>query len=159
MFSNEKRFASGRGFTIIELLAVVAIIGIVSAIALVNYLGALNKARQRQSIADIREMAMAWERYAIDHDTYQVSAAYQFPSGPVSFEDLEAALVPAHARKIYPLDGWGNPYDLAFDGTSYAIRCRGRDGKIDDSYESPDLNDIDTDLVFSQGQFVIYPSY
>lgn len=146
------------GFTIIELLVVVAIIGILSAIAIVNYVNALDKAKQRQTIADIREMAMAWERYHIDHNTYAVSAAYVFPDEPVAYVDLLAAMVPNYSKTLHQFDGWGNSYEFALDGDRYSIRSKGKDGVADDDYENPDPRDYDTDIVFSSGSFVVYPA-
>ena len=50
-----------RGFTILEVLIVVAIIGMIAAIAIANYLNALQRTKQKRTMADIRSMAIAWE--------------------------------------------------------------------------------------------------
>ena len=72
-----------RGFTLIELLVVVAIVGVLAGIAIFNYLIALQRAKQRRTMADMRTIAQAWEAKGAETHGYN-NAGFTFPSVPVT---------------------------------------------------------------------------
>ena len=146
------------GFTLIELLVVVAIIGILATIAVANYLSAMQRARQKRTMSDMRTIAQAWETRNSENGSYS-PAGFTFPTGPVTYPQLEGALTPNYLQEIPQGDGWGTPLEFAYEDGVYAIRSAGRDGifegtnYVEDEFSSPDC-----DIVYSNGRFVSYPA-
>ena len=64
-----------KGFTLVELLVVVAIIGILAAVSVVALNTARARARDSRRVADVRQMQTALELYYNDMGTYPAEAA------------------------------------------------------------------------------------
>lgn len=158
-----------QGMTLIELLIVVAIVGILAAIAIVNYMVALDKAKQKKTMADVRSIASAWEARATDRGGYSAAgqaAVFAWPEEAISGATLEALLSPTYIRPMARADGWGRPLEFGLDvavgsasGASiYAIRSAGRDGVFESTYPTGTTTRFECDIVFSNGQFVVVPA-
>jgi type II secretion system protein G len=151
-------FRREKGFTLIELLIVVAIIGILAAIAIPNLLTAMQKSKQKRTMADMRTVATAWEAYAVDNNTYSV-AAYSQLGTSVGYGDLSAQLSPHYIRNLPQKDGWDTAYEFYEDGVgqAYQIVSCGKDKTCDPSVEEGPTAHFDCDIVYSNGSFIVFP--
>jgi len=140
-----------RGFTLIELLVVVAIIAIIASIAIPNMIDAMDRAKQNSTMADMRVVGFALEKYAIDHNVYPTVA---------DADELRAVLQPVYIKKMPVKDGWGNPlsYQADANGRGYRLTAPGKDGEGQVTPAGGEITSVDDDLIYADGDFFQWPA-
>jgi type II secretory pathway pseudopilin PulG len=136
--------------------------GIVSAIAIPNLMNAVNRGRQKRTMADLRTAALAIEAHAVDHNRYPGPT-----DGWVEIASIHDSLVPDYLRMGLAVDGWEHAILYRSDGSTYVLVSPGRDGALSQDwsdYLDPDAggdairtSDFDDDIVYANGRFVVHP--
>ena len=126
--TNAKRRSVAPGFTLIELMVVILIIGLLATIVVQNLRSATDKAKRVKAQADIAQIKSGLDRYYLDVGSYPstdqgLNALVSAPSGGNVPHDWQGP----YLEKIPP-DPWGNTYVYQSDGNAYVLKSYGADG-------------------------------
>lgn len=158
------------GFTLIELLIVVAIIGLIATILIPNLLDALQKAKQKRTVADMKLIGTSWFSWLTDNAGAAAAgsaATFTWSSfNSKSYTDLVADLTPRYASEVPRQDGWGRDFEFGVSSDMESLQPIGmRSSAADGSYEGTTYQvgpfvstDYDQDIVWVGGFFVKWPS-
>ena len=139
-----RRSPDAAGFTLIEILVVVFIIGLLATIVSVNVIGQGDKARVTKAKADLKQIEQGLHLYRLDSGIYPTSeqglgALVQKPSsGP-----QPRKYNPEGYIGKFPEDPWGNPYIYLSDGQKFVLKCLGADGEQGGENYNADIDSKD----------------
>jgi len=130
---REKMRRSQGGFTLIELMVVILIIGLLATIVVQSLKGATDKAKRVKAEADISEIKTALDRYYLDVGSYPnteqgLQALVSAPNTGRSVSQGGGGDYQGPYLEKLPPDPWGNLYVYQSDGSSYVLKSFGADG-------------------------------
>ena len=118
------------GFSLVELMVVIVILGLLATIVIINVMPAVDRAANTKARADIATLEQAIEMYRLDRLAY-----------PPAAEGLQALLAGQYIRRL-PNDPWGHPYRYSVPGPGgrpYRIVSWGADGREGGSGDDADI--------------------
>jgi general secretion pathway protein G len=117
------------GFTLIELMVVILIIGLLATIVVQNLRSATDKAKRVKAQADISQIKSALDRYYLDAGSYPTSdqGLPALIAAPSTSENDPKDWGGPYIERIPP-DPWGHPYFYQSDGNEYLLKSFGADG-------------------------------
>lgn len=132
--------ASARqGFTLVELMVVIVIIGLLATVVAINVLPSQDRAMTTKAKADIATLEQAIETYRLDNLDFP-SDLQSLVAAPPGMTRPERYRQGGYVRRL-PEDPWGNPYQYrrpSAHGGQFDVYSYGADGK-----EGGEGNDAD----------------
>jgi general secretion pathway protein G len=122
------------GFTLIELMVVIIILGLLAAIVMPRVVGETDRARYEQARVQMRILEDALKRYKLDNGVYPTTdqgleSLVRKPAGGVIPRNWQEG---GYLDKVdIPIDPWGNPYVYISPGQfslDYDLKSFGADG-------------------------------
>lgn len=131
---QKRRRGDEEGFTLVELMVVIVIIGLLATVVIINVLPATDKAAATKAKADVATLEQGVEMYRLNKLRY-----------PNAAEGLKAVSSEGYIKRL-PKDPWGNDYRYAApgrDGRSFDIYSYGADGREGGEGQDADIGNWD----------------
>jgi general secretion pathway protein G len=128
-----------RGFTLLELLVVMVIIGLLAGYVAPQYFSQIGKSEVKVARAQIDALAKALDQFRLDTGHYP--SVEQGLAALVTRPQNEAKWDGPYLRKDVPDDPWGKPYVYRVPGTrgDFDLLSYGKDGQPGGTGESADI--------------------
>ena len=135
-----------RGFTLIELVVVIIVLGLLAGLVGPRILGRLSEAKTGTARTQIELLGVALDSYRLDNGSYPTTeqGLEALRERPVR-EPVPANWKGPYLRKAVPLDPWGRPYLYAVEAAGgaaagFELGTLGKDGKPGGEGEDADLS-------------------
>lgn len=131
-----------------SVILVVAMTGVIDAIASPDSLNAVDRGKQKRTMAAMRSIGAAIEAYGVDNSVYPVAA---------TVFSLRPLLEPRYINPMPLLDGWGNPFQVSSVTTAYTLSSLAKDGAFEGCNPGTTTHFFD-DICLVNGGFTRYPA-
>lgn len=125
-----------KGFSLLELLIVLAIIGLIASIAVPKYLNSMNKARWETSRAELKRVAEAFDQFNLDRGYYPDAASWD----EIAVTD-SILIKEGYIDKIPTADKFGTAYEGFSKADTYLFTGHAAPGKFAVRYPKYYLRD------------------
>lgn len=111
-----------RGFTLLEVMVVIVILGVLASLVVPNLLGNKEKADQQKVVTDISALEQALDMYKLDNSVYPstdqgLDALVSMPSSSPEPRNYRNG---GYIKRL-PKDPWGNEYNYVMPGEHGAV--------------------------------------
>ncbi|MEP3225956.1 MAG: type II secretion system major pseudopilin GspG [Parasphingorhabdus sp.] len=130
--SQKSNARKSNGFTLVELMVVIFILGLLTTVVVINVLPSQDRAMVEKARADIATLGQALEMYRLDNLSYPTSAdgLAVLSSAPASLSPSARYRQGGYIKKL-PEDPWGRPYQYdnpGRNGPGFDLYSLGADG-------------------------------
>ncbi|MGZ9098206.1 MAG: type II secretion system major pseudopilin GspG [Brevundimonas sp.] len=152
MTDHERKIARARrrraGFTLVELMVVIVIIGLLATVVAINVLPSQDRAMVAKARADISVLEQAIETYRLDNLAFpdEQQGLQALVSAPNGLAQPERYRQGGYVRRL-PEDPWGNPYQYrrqSAHGGQFDVFSWGADGSEGGEGDDADLGNWQT---------------
>ncbi|MDX9998100.1 MAG: type II secretion system major pseudopilin GspG [Phenylobacterium sp.] len=120
------------GFTLVEVMVVVVIIGLLATVVMINVLPSQDRAMREKARADVAVLEQAIETYRLENLSFPTSAQglAALTAPPQGLARPDRYREGGYVRRL-PQDPWGNPYQYAYPGERgrFDVYSFGADGQ------------------------------